>query len=159
MTSKVVIKEMSKQKNEGKDDGPRKKGPGTPGSEKQPSPSKSIYGVGKGLIMGKGLITEVVVCCLLTHKEHAIEMVELIINETNLDHYANQTIEDLGASGLFDLSRVHFFQITSFMCYLSIRFLMVVLISCIGLYNDALRQVCRFGGGDPSVSKASGDQE
>ena len=56
----------------------------------------------------KGPITQGAVHRLLTHKEHAIEMVESIIKETNLDPCAEQTIEDLGASSLFDLSRVCF---------------------------------------------------
>ena len=43
------------------------------------------------------------------HKEHAIEMVESIIKETDLDPCTEQTIKDLNASGLFDLSRVFFF--------------------------------------------------
>ena len=60
-------------------------------------------------MIGKGPITQGAVRCLLTHKEHAVEMVESIIKETNLDPCAKQTIEDLGASGLFDLSKVCFF--------------------------------------------------
>ena len=43
------------------------------------------------------------------HKEHAIEMVESIIKEMDLDPCTEQTIKDLKASGLFDLSRVFFF--------------------------------------------------
>ena len=43
---------------------------------------------------------------ILTHKDYAVEMVNSIIKETNLDPCADQTTEDLGASGLFDLSRV-----------------------------------------------------
>ena len=40
------------------------------------------------------------------HKGYAVEMVESIIKETDLDPYAEQEMEDLGASGLFDLSKV-----------------------------------------------------
>ena len=43
------------------------------------------------------------------HKEHAIEMVELIIKDTDLDPCVEQTTEELGALGLFDLSRVCLF--------------------------------------------------
>ena len=43
---------------------------------------------------------------ILTHKDYAVEMVNSIIKETDLDPCADQTTEDLGASGLFDLSRV-----------------------------------------------------
>ena len=117
-TSKVVAKGASKLKNEGKDDRPHKKGPGIPIGDKQPSPPKPNHGVGKGLMIGMGPVTQGAVRCLLTHKEHAIEMVESIIKETDLDPYAKQTIEDLGASGLFDLSRVCFFlRLCSYMIF------------------------------------------
>ena len=43
------------------------------------------------------------------HKEHVLEMVESIIKETDLDPCAEQMTEDLGALGLFDLSRVRSF--------------------------------------------------
>nr|POF10384.1 hypothetical protein CFP56_61452 [Quercus suber] len=42
---------------------------------------------------------------LITHKDYAVEMVNSIINETDLDPCVAQSSEDLGASGLFDLSR------------------------------------------------------
>lgn len=58
--------------------------------------------------MRKGVITPEAVRRLLTHKDYAIEMVDLIIKETDLDLCAEQTSEDLGASGLYDLSKVHF---------------------------------------------------
>ena len=108
-TSKVVAKGASKLKNEGKEDRPHKKGLGTPISDKQPkqpSPPKPNHGVGKGLMIGMGPVTQGAVRCLLTHKEHAVEMVESIIRETNVDPCAEQEMEDLGASGLFNLSRV-----------------------------------------------------
>ena len=41
------------------------------------------------------------------HKKHAVEMVESIIKDVNLDPCAEQTIK--GTSGLFNLSRVHLF--------------------------------------------------
>ena len=40
------------------------------------------------------------------YKGYAIEMVESIIKEKDLNPCAKQETEDLGASGLFDLSRV-----------------------------------------------------
>ena len=50
---------------------------------------------------------------LLTHEEHAVEMVESIIKETDLDSCVKQTMEDLEASSLFDLSRVRpFFKLS-----------------------------------------------
>lgn len=57
---------------------------------------------------GKGPIAQGVIRCLLTHKEHAVEVVESIIKEMDLDPCAEQTIEDLGSLGLFSLSRVCF---------------------------------------------------
>ena len=37
-------------------------------------------------------------------------MIESIIKETDMDPCAEQEIEDLGVSGLFDLSKVSFFS-------------------------------------------------
>ena len=51
---------------------------------------------------------------LVTHKEHVIEMVESIIKDIDLDPYAEQMTEELGALGLFDLSRVRLFFKLSF---------------------------------------------
>ena len=110
---KLVGKGVSKRKSDGKDDCPLKNGPGLPVGDKQlkkSSPPKLSHRAGKGLMTVTGLVTQGTVSCLLTHKEHAIEMVESIIKETDLDPFAEQTIEDLGASGLFDLSRVRFSQ-------------------------------------------------
>ena len=81
----IVSKGTSKRKSEGKDDCPLKKRLGTLVGNKQPSPLKPSYGVGKGLMMGKGLVAQGVVRHLLTHKEHAIEVVKSIIKETDLD--------------------------------------------------------------------------
>ena len=43
---------------------------------------------------------------LVTYKDYAIEMVNLIIKETDLNPCGEHATEDLGASGLYDLSRV-----------------------------------------------------
>ena len=75
-----------------KDDCPHKKGSGTPVGDKQPkrpSPPKPSHGAGKGLMMRKGPITQGVIRRLLTHKEHAIEIVESIIKEMDLDPCAD----------------------------------------------------------------------
>ena len=68
--------------------------------------------------MGKGPVAQGAVCRLLTHKDHAIEMVDSVIKKTDLDPCANQTTEDLMASGLFDLFRVCSFSqtILHFIC-------------------------------------------
>ena len=61
----------------------------------------------------KGPITQGAVHCLLTHQDHAVEVVESIIKEMNMDFYAEQLMEELGASSLFDLARVCSFPQTS----------------------------------------------
>ena len=48
------------------------------------------------------------------HKEHAVEMVQSIIKETDLDPCADKMTKDLGAPGLFDLSRACFSYIVFF---------------------------------------------
>jgi len=47
--------------------------------------------------------------CLLTHKDYVIEMIEPIIKDKDMDPYAVQMTEELGASGLFDLALVRLF--------------------------------------------------
>ena len=113
MAPKGVSKGSSKRKSEEKDDRPLKKGPVILVGDKQKksSPPKPSHRVGKGLMTVTGLVTQGTVRRLLTHKEHVIEMIESIIKETDLDLCVEQMIEELGASSLFDLSRVrHFFQ-------------------------------------------------
>ena len=62
-------------------------------------------------------VTQGTIRRLLTHKEHTVEMVKSIIKDTNSDPCAEQTTEELGASDLFDLSKVRlFFFLTSFYC-------------------------------------------
>lgn len=103
LVSKVVVNGTSKRKNKGKDDHPNKKGPGTLVVDMQPSPKPS-HGVGKMTM--KGPIAQGAICRLVTQKDYVVEMVELIIKETDMDLYVEQVIKDLGASSLFDLSRV-----------------------------------------------------
>ena len=128
---KGVTKGSSKRKNEGKDNRPLKKGLALPASNKpkKSPPPKPSHGADKGLMTTTGPITQGTVHFLLTHKKHTVEMVESIIKDTDLDPYAKQTTEELGASGLFDLSRVRlpfsflflFFSfLTSFYCCLLI---------------------------------------
>ena len=63
-------------------------------------------------MMRKGLILQGTIRKLLTHKEHVVEMVDSIIKETGLDPYSDQTMEELEASDLFDLSRARSSQMT-----------------------------------------------
>ena len=95
LASKVVAKGTSMWKNEGKDDHPHKKGLGTPTGDKQPKqPSlpKPSHGIGKGLMTEKGLVAQGAIRRLLTHMEHVVEMVELIIKETYLDPWPSRQL-------------------------------------------------------------------
>ncbi|KAL0013731.1 hypothetical protein SO802_000800 [Lithocarpus litseifolius] len=84
LAPKGVSKGTSKRKNDEKDDRPFKKG----------------LGVLAGLMIAIGLINQGPVRCHLTHKEHAVEMVESIIKEVDLDPRAKEMTEDLGVSGI-----------------------------------------------------------
>ena len=52
-------------------------------------------------MMGKGPVQR-----LVTHKDYAIKMVNSIIKEMDLGPGGEHANKDLGASGLYDLSRV-----------------------------------------------------
>lgn len=67
-----------------------------------------LYGASKGFMTGKGPVVSDPVRGLITHKDYAFEMVNSIIKETNLDHYGELLLKDLGAFSLFDLSGVCF---------------------------------------------------
>ena len=58
--------------------------------------------------MGKGPVTPSAIRKLITHKDYVVKMVNSIIKETDLNPCAEQTLEDLGASSHYDLSRVRF---------------------------------------------------
>ena len=118
--SKGVTKWSSKQKSEGKDDCPLKKGPAflTGDKPKKSLPPKTSHGAGKGLMMAIGPVTQETICRLLTNKEHVVEMDESIIKDTDLDPCAEQTTKELEASSLFYLSRVRpFFKLSFIVVY------------------------------------------
>ena len=75
-----------KWKAEGKDDRPLKKGTVTPSNKqsKKPSPPNPSHGANKGLMTAMSPITQGT-RHLLTHKGYAVEMVESIIKEMDLD--------------------------------------------------------------------------
>ena len=114
---KVVGKGPPKRKADGKDDRPSKKVSITLGEKhpKKPSHPKPGHGVGKGLMTSSGPVTEGA-RLLLTHKGYAVEMVESIIKQTDMDPCVEQEIEDLGASGLFDISKVCLFKLYFIVC-------------------------------------------
>ena len=98
-----------KWKNDAKDNRPPKKGMGpSVGDEQQKSssPLPPRHCTGKGLKTGKGPITLDPIQRLVTHKDYVVEMVNLIIKETDLHPYGEHSSEDLGASSLYDLFKV-----------------------------------------------------
>ena len=106
----VAPKATFKRKNNAKDDRPSNKGTSQLIGEKQqkassPPPPPS-HGARKGLMTGKGLVAPNPIQRLVTHKDYVVEMVSSIIKEMDLDPYGEHSSEDLGVSGLYDLSRV-----------------------------------------------------
>ncbi|KAK9993909.1 hypothetical protein SO802_023612 [Lithocarpus litseifolius] len=101
---KVVTKGAPKRKGDGTDGGPSKKQTVTPGEHttKPPSPK---HGAEKGLMTAHGPVSQEAKRRLLTHKGYALEMLESIFKEKDVDPCVNQSVGELGDSGLFDLAR------------------------------------------------------
>ena len=108
---KVFEKGVLKRKADGKDDCPPKKVFVPPGDKllKKSSPPKPSHGASKGLMTTSGPVTQGLDHRLPTHKDYAIEVIESIIKDKDVDPCAEQMTEELGASGLFDLARVRLF--------------------------------------------------
>ena len=108
---KAVSKGATERKGDSKDDCLSKKVSITPGEKppKKPSPPKPKHGVSKGLMTTSDPVSQDPKRYLLTHKDYALEMIESIIRDKDVDHCAEQAMEELGASGLFDLARVRSF--------------------------------------------------
>ena len=113
---------MPKRKANGKDNRPSKKVTVTPRDKllKKSLPPELSLGACKGLMKMSGPITQELDRRLLTHKDYAVEMVESIIKDKDVDLCAEEMTEELGASGLFDLAQVRFFLsfFPSFFSYL-----------------------------------------
>ena len=123
-TPKAVVK-VAKRKPDGSDSRPSKKTAVTPADEplKEKSPPKPSHGAGKGVMTSTGPVNEGP-CRLLTHKEYAVGEVESLIKPTNVEPCDQVGTEDLGASALFDLSRVCFshFWVEHALSYFGILF-------------------------------------
>ena len=65
-------------------------------------------------MMGKGPVQRLVI-----HKDYVVEMVTSIIKETNLNVCGEHTSEDLGAFGLYNLSRVRIHRFFLFLIHFS----------------------------------------
>ena len=90
-------------------------------------------------MMGKRLVISEPVHRLVTHKDYAVEMVTSIIKEMDLDRCGEHSSEDLGASGLFDLSRLRFCRLWYLVYFLhscsNYRFLFQALV-CMNALQD-----------------------
>lgn len=107
MAPKVASKVAPKRKSNVNDDRLSRKVTGPfVGDQQQKSPSPPRHRASKGLITRKGPITPGPVYRLVTHKDYAIEIVNLIIKEIDLDACGELTLEDLGASDLYDRLRI-----------------------------------------------------
>ena len=105
-TPKVVAK-VTKRKLDGGDSRPTKKVAVTPRDEplKEKSPPKPSHGAGKGVMTSTGPVSEGPYR-LLTHKDYAVGEVGSLIKPTDIEPSDQVGTEDLGASALFDLTRV-----------------------------------------------------
>ena len=101
------ISKASKRKSDGDDARPSKKTVVILGdaSPKGKSSLKPSHGVGKGVITSSGPILESP-GCLLTHKAYAVGEVGSFVKPTDLELCDLVEMEDLGASALFDITRV-----------------------------------------------------
>ena len=86
-------------------------------SPKEKSSVKPSRGAGKGAMTSSGLVHEGP-SCLLTHKAYAVGEVGSFVKSTDLDPCDLVGTEDLGASALFDITRVCLLFISSVWFYL-----------------------------------------
>ena len=103
-TPKAPTKQ-AKRNPDGSDRRPAKKAAVTPGAAKEKSPPKPSHGAGKGVMTSLGPVNEGP-CRLLTHKDYAVGEVKSFIKPADIEPYDQLGTEDLGASALFDLTRV-----------------------------------------------------
>ena len=109
----------SKRKFDGDDAIPSKKTVVIPGDafSKGKSSLKPSHGAGKGVMTSSGPVLEGP-SCLLTHKAYAVREVGSFVKPTDLEPCDLVRTEDLGASALFDITRVYLLFIRSIWFYL-----------------------------------------
>ena len=103
------ICKVSKRKLDGDDDRPSKRTAVTSGDAflKGKSSLKPSHGAGKGVMTSFGPVLEGP-CSLLTHKGYTVGEVGSFVKPTDLESCDLVGMEDLGASTLFDITRVRF---------------------------------------------------
>ena len=101
------VSKVSKRKTDGDDDRPSKKAAVTPGdaSPKGKLSLKLSHSAGKGVMTSSGPILEGL-CCLMTHKEYVVGEVGSFVKPMDLEPCDLVGTKDLGASTLFDITRV-----------------------------------------------------
>ena len=102
-----IINKVSKRKPDRNDDRPSKRTAVTPGdvSPKRKSPLKPSHGVGKRVMTSSSLVIEGPYC-LLTHKNYTVGEVGSFVKPMDIEPCDLVGMEDLGASALFDITRV-----------------------------------------------------
>ena len=102
-----TVSKTSKRKAGSDGTRPSKKTVTIPGdaSPKGKSALKLSYGAGKGAMTSSGPVPEGP-SCLLTHKAYAVGEVGSFVKPTDLEPCDLVGTEDLGASALFDITRV-----------------------------------------------------
>ena len=116
---------QAKRKPDGSDRRPAKKAAVTPGSLKEKSPSKPSHGVGKGLMTSQGPVTEGP-SRLLTHRGYVVEEARSFVKPVDVEPCEQLETEDLGASALFDLTRVGLLPLSRWLYFALILFLTAV---------------------------------
>ena len=101
------VNKVSKRKPDGDDNRQSKRTVVTPGdaSPKGKSSLKPSHGTGKGVMTSFGPVLKGP-CSLLTHKGYAVEKVGFFVKPMDLEPCDLVGTEDLGASALFDITRV-----------------------------------------------------
>ena len=112
-TPKVPTRQ-AKRKPDESDRRPTKKAAVTPGSIKEKSPPKPSHDMGKGAMISLGPVNEGP-CRLLTHKDYAVEEVKSFVKLADIEPCDQLGTEDLGASALFDLTRVCFLPLSKWL--------------------------------------------
>ena len=103
-TPKASTKQ-AKRKPDRSDHRPAKKAAVTPGAAKEKSPPKPSHGAGKGAMTSLGPVNKGPYR-LLTHKDYAVGEVKSFIKLADIEPCDQLGTEDLGASALFDLTKV-----------------------------------------------------
>ena len=96
-----------KRKPDRDDDRPSKRTAVTPSDAfpKRKSPFKLTHGAGKGVMTSSGPVIEGP-CCLLTHKDYVVGEVGSFVKPMDIGPCDLVGTKDLGASALFNLTRV-----------------------------------------------------